>query len=702
MFSMFQIKVSVLMVPRPGQPTLAFYDEIARSSGGRAHLVTQRAPVRKYWEMVSALRDICGAEVEAVTVHAEIHGVRQQRLQSSGSFLVDSSLGRDTVFGIIVEDEEDHLINSVLFENEAGEVYGPYSHIATTFDTINLKTISFGLSRNQPFGDRRHVGQLWRYTVTWHVPRVPREAVVTVTSRPRVRDPSEPRDEVRVAVWTSEDGGGGAVSGARPLAMFASVTRGGLPVAGAVVEVFVAVTGREAGAATQHLGPLQLLDSGSGDPDTAAGDGVYSRQLVQYPGPGRYVFTAHVSSLDNVTTVMTNSNNNSSSEVAWLAGCCGSAVTTLTGAPLRHGDQFRRVSVPGPALVLAEVPDPELDTIAPARVTDLRAELQQDRLVLTWTAPGGDSDYGRVSATEILVSPRLGQLLVPGAAAAWRQLLVREDAAGARVSHQLQLEPSWGRSFYVGVAGRDAANNTGRVSNLAAVVLPPSGAATNQQLERVSGAADSGPDLTMVILGVCVSLLLLAILLVLAVLYIVRARARPKQCQAPAHSRGRQLDLAREELTDNTSCSSDPRNTSGHSLVPATQAVIPTISRYAAKIFIVCASIKTLVSRSRPSPGPYLFTGGPPLPGPAPDSTPSYWSATKLLTEHEQRALAASYAPLPGGGDHYGGWVERISVKSIPSLSSPCSGVWTTISATPRSTPPSTRPPTSTLTRTTR
>ena len=581
MFSLFQIKVSVLMVPRPGQPTLAFYDEIARSSGGRAHLVTQRAPVRKYWEMVSALRDICGAEVEAVTVHAEIHGVRPQRLQSSGSFLVDSSLGRDTVFGIIVEDEEDHLINSVLFENEAGEVYGPYSHIATTFDTINLKTISFGLSRNQPFGDRRHVGQLWRYTVTWHVPRVPREAVVTVTSRPRVRDPSEPRDEVRVAVWTSEDGGGGAVSGARPLAMFASVTRGGLPVAGAVVEVFVAVTGREAGAATQHLGPLQLLDSGSGDPDTAAGDGVYSRQLVQYPGPGRYVFTAHVSSLDNVTRVMTNSNNNSSSEVAWLAGCCGSAVTTLTGAQLRHGDQFRRVPVPGPALLLAEVPDPELDTIAPARVTDLRAELQQDRLVLTWTAPGGDSDYGRVSATEILVSPRLGQLLVPGAAAAWRQLLVREDAAGARVSHQLQLEPSWGRSFYVGVAGRDAANNTGRVSNLAAVVLPPSGAATNQQLERVSGAADSGPDLTMVILGVCVSLLLLAILLVLAVLYIVRARARPKQCQAPAHahSRGRQLDLAREDLTDNTSCSSDPRNTSGHSLVPATQAVIPTISR---------------------------------------------------------------------------------------------------------------------------
>ena len=85
--------------------------------------------------------------------------------------------------------------------------------------------------------------------------------------------------------------------------------------------------------------------------------------------------------------------------------------------------------------------------------------------------------------------------------------------------------------------------------------------------------------------------------------------------------------------------------------------------------------MKSLVSRSRPSPGPYLFTGGPPLPGPAPDSTPSYWSATKLLTEHEQRALAASYAPLPGGGDHYGGWVDRISIQNTLNIFSMFRGV---------------------------
>ena len=32
-----------------------------------------------------------------------------------------------------------------------------------------------------------------------------------------------------------------------------------------------------------------------------------------------------------------------------------------------------------------------------------------------------------------------------------------------------------------------------------------------------------------------------------------------------------------------------------------------------------------------------------------PDTTPSYWSATQLLTQHEQRALALSYGAWQGG-----------------------------------------------------
>ena len=88
--------------------------------------------------------------------------------------------------------------------------------------------------------------------------------------------------------------------------------------------------------------------------------------------------------------------------------------------------------------------------------------------------------------------------------------------------------------------------------------------------------------------------------------------------------------LHRDDLTDNTNCSSEGRNNSGNNLMPDLGTHIATISAV-----------------SRPVPGPYLFTARPQA---TPDSTPSYWSATKLLTEHEQRALAMSYAPLPGGG----------------------------------------------------
>ena len=192
---------------------------------------------------------------------SDIHTISDQHQSSSGEFLVDTSLGRDTVFGIIVEDEEDHLIDNVVFENENGEVYGPYSHIATTFDAINMKTLSFGLTRDQPFGDWGHVGKRWRYTVTWHRTEAIREAVVMVTSRPRAsdtrvgRDLTEVSEEVEVKMWTSD-------AASLPLIMYVSVLKGGRPVTGALVEVSVEVTSPDLSPQSHSLGPLLLQDKG--------------------------------------------------------------------------------------------------------------------------------------------------------------------------------------------------------------------------------------------------------------------------------------------------------------------------------------------------------------------------------------------------------------------------------------------------------
>ncbi len=40
---------------------------------------------------------------------------------TSGRFTVDSSLGRDTTFGVFVDDDEEHNIKSVTFTDHRGQ-----------------------------------------------------------------------------------------------------------------------------------------------------------------------------------------------------------------------------------------------------------------------------------------------------------------------------------------------------------------------------------------------------------------------------------------------------------------------------------------------------------------------------------------------------------------------------------------------------
>ena len=71
---------------------------------------------------------------------------------SEGRFIIDATLGRDTMFGIYVKDEEDHLIRSVQFTDSRGNVYGPFSKMSSSFDRVNLKTINY-IGQVPPFGD---------------------------------------------------------------------------------------------------------------------------------------------------------------------------------------------------------------------------------------------------------------------------------------------------------------------------------------------------------------------------------------------------------------------------------------------------------------------------------------------------------------------------------------------------------------------
>lgn len=60
-------------------------------------------------------------------------------------------------------------------------------------------------------------------------------------------------------------------------------------------------------------------------------------------------------------------------------------------------EDFSR-TVSGGAFVVSQVPRPEYlldDLHPPSQITDLDATLQEDEIILTWTAPGDNFDVGK-------------------------------------------------------------------------------------------------------------------------------------------------------------------------------------------------------------------------------------------------------------------------------------------------------------------
>ena len=86
-----------------------------------------------------------------MTVHKAEYYNSETR-NSRSSFVIDETLGRDTVFGIYVEDDEDHLIKSIQLTDMAGNKYGPFTKMSSTFHLVNLKTINY-VGRAPPFGE---------------------------------------------------------------------------------------------------------------------------------------------------------------------------------------------------------------------------------------------------------------------------------------------------------------------------------------------------------------------------------------------------------------------------------------------------------------------------------------------------------------------------------------------------------------------
>ena len=151
------IKLSSILLPEKTS-YLPFYDSVSTLMNGKTYIVKNNNHIIDFYVRLNeAFADILRSDARYPTeipelVHKqEIVGAETMATSTVGNFLIDSTLGRDTQFGIYVEDEEEHLIKSITFKDSKGKRYGPFTRMSSSFDLVNFKTINFPAGQAPPF-----------------------------------------------------------------------------------------------------------------------------------------------------------------------------------------------------------------------------------------------------------------------------------------------------------------------------------------------------------------------------------------------------------------------------------------------------------------------------------------------------------------------------------------------------------------------
>ena len=211
-----QLEISVVSVRPEYSQT---YHHMAERSGGLYTSVSSAGQLDLYTQIIENLgqviaRDSQHGHVYPVTLHQR-HVTSGDGVSTDGTFSIDGDLGRDTEFGIYVEDDEDHQIKSVTFRDSENNIYGPFTSMSSVYDSVNLKTINFNVGETPPFD--RHHGTVWSYSIDWYTSSRARDNVLVVRSKPR------DNKMIRVKTWTNMNDMNNIISGTNLMAIFVEV-----------------------------------------------------------------------------------------------------------------------------------------------------------------------------------------------------------------------------------------------------------------------------------------------------------------------------------------------------------------------------------------------------------------------------------------------------------------------------------------------
>merc|ERR1712226_510968 len=197
--------------------------------------------------------------------------------------------------------------------------------------------------------------------------------------------------------------------------------------------------------------------------------------------------------------------------------------------------------------------------------------------------------------------------------------LQRRDSASMAVSHTFTFK-DYDKTFFVAMYAYDQSGNIGKLSNIVRVQMPsPDGPGPNP------GPTDPTTATNWLTVGIIAAAVVGVLFILLVVLYVYFFCIRRKQLKeqgkhlTKSKSSGVNVDIQHGAMpgtagSDHTDASSydDAKNSSSNQLVPNISTITETYNQH------------NIISKQ----GPRSFGNG---------ITPTYWSASQLLKEHEER-----------------------------------------------------------------
>ncbi|XP_071200537.1 calcium-activated chloride channel regulator 1-like [Salvelinus alpinus] len=275
---------------------------------------------------------------------------------------------------------------------------GKYFYASDNLDQTELVNVFASLTTTN--GDLTHQTILtgdWTYTIKNTLSD--QYITITITSCAV----SEAIPPVTVKTHMSQQ----SIDGSKPMLVYAEVNQKGVPV---ILADVMATLESDAGDHYQ----LELLDNGAGA-DAFRNDGIYSRFFTTSK-KGRYNLKVKVQRKDK-------GKNNGQvrlkrhSVAPYVPGYVikGKVVMNPPKPPVSEDDlqadvgSFTRTAI-GESFSVSLSPGVPPPNFPPNKITDLNAEIEEDKVMLTWTSPGEDMDQGTADSYEIRVSMDLEAL----------------------------------------------------------------------------------------------------------------------------------------------------------------------------------------------------------------------------------------------------------------------------------------------------